>query len=97
MAGRIFMKIGMNVMPWVTTPNSYYVTSYTRKYERDGCLKSWGGMLMTTLPMILCAWATLALPNLNLYNSYNEITCAETAFIGVMKELDPQTDYFFWI
>jgi hypothetical protein len=57
--GRKLMKLGVNVMPLVTTANSYLETSYTRLYQLDGCLKSWGGMMITPLPMILCACASL--------------------------------------
>jgi hypothetical protein len=38
MAGWIFVKFGMDVMPLENIPNSYFLTSYTLQYQRDGCL-----------------------------------------------------------
>jgi hypothetical protein len=55
MAGRIFVKFGMDVMPLEAAPNWGFLISYPRHYQRDGCLKSSGGTMMTPLPMILCA------------------------------------------
>jgi len=36
----------------------YILTSYTRQYQRDGCVNLWGGMLRP-LFMIICACAFL--------------------------------------
>jgi hypothetical protein len=64
MAGRISMKFGVGLMPLHISPDSYLLISCNWYYQRDECTKSCGGTMMTSLPVIICACASLASPYL---------------------------------
>jgi hypothetical protein len=61
MAGREFMKFGMDIMPQVTTPSSHFLTSCIQQYQCDRCSKSPSGMTIKPSPDTLCMPLTVGI------------------------------------